>query len=82
LAAGEALLRADCTWSFTLLVGGTAAKVTAGAASVRAASVRAVAVADVIGDDGKTTATAAISPSHEGISRVAHFWSAFIHPLS
>jgi hypothetical protein len=43
----------------------------------------ALAAAVVIGNVGKTTATAAISPSHDGIGRdLAHFWSAFIHPLS
>jgi hypothetical protein len=79
LGAGEELFRADCTFSFTLLVGG-AAKLTAGAAFARAV---ALAPAVVIGNVGKTTATAAISPSHDGIGRdLAHFWSAFIHPLS
>jgi hypothetical protein len=73
------LSRADCTCSFTLLVGG-AAKLTAGAATERAV---VLAAAVVIGSVGKTTATAAISPSHVGIGLgLAHFWSAFIHPLS
>src|SRR5438045_2238180 len=67
--------RADCTCSFTLLVGG-------GGVAARTAGASACACAVVIVSDGKMTATAAISPSHNrNGSGLAGLWSDSI-PLS